>query len=337
LRPQAIRLHARGLLIGPDLNSVGNFLWLLVVALVVVTLSAAFVGWTAAQSLTSKAMVPLVNVTGELRRFASGDFTSRPVRSADQSELGQLVLAYNGAAAQVASAFTQREKSEQDMRLMLGEAGHEMRTPLTVISAYVEALERDGDLVPSVRERALSTLRVETRRLRDLVERMTSLARLDATHRGETEPVDVLGVIRDTVDQVTATRSGKVTITADTAYAIVCAQTWEVQEAIGNLLDNALKYGDETPVELAVSSTDESVVVRISNGGRAIRPSERKRLFRHFFRAETSAAVPGSGLGLAIVARAATRMGGSIVLEDGEAGERTTFRLTLPTFRGESA
>lgn len=62
---------------------------------------------------TAQAIAPLITVTGELRRFASGDFTQRPVTTSDRSELGELIAAYNGPTEQVAPAFAERARLEE--------------------------------------------------------------------------------------------------------------------------------------------------------------------------------------------------------------------------------
>lgn len=333
LRTQPIALHLGEVLVVPDLDEIGNLARLFVAGAIGLVLLAAIISWVVARWITDQAIAPLTAVTRELRRFASGDFTSRPVRSDDRSELGELIAAYNGAVAQVAAAFTQRAQSEQHMRMLLGEAGHEMRTPLTAISAYIEVLEKNPTVDAATRERAFTTLRAETRRLRDLVERVMALARLDASERGDAGPVDVVDAVRDAIEQLTAVRPGEVRVVTDPTDAIVLAQPWELHEAVGNLIDNALKYGGGTPVEVQVTHARDSVIVRVSDGGPGISPAERERLFRHFFRGEQADGIPGSGLGLAIVARAAQRLGGDVTLERSVPGEGTTFRLTLPAFR----
>ncbi len=157
--------------------------------------------------------MPLTAVTRELRRFAAGDFMPSTLQTRDESELGDLVDAYNGAAAQVTAAFSERERTEQHLRLILGEAGHEMRTPLTVISAYLEMLEQEGPgavLAPET----LQTLRVETRRLRALVERVMSLARMEGSDRSRAELIDVTEVAEDAIAHVTTVQGGDVRLTS---------------------------------------------------------------------------------------------------------------------------
>ncbi len=133
---------------------------------------------------------------------------------------------------------------------------------------------------------------------------------------------------------MTRARGGDVTL-ACAAPASVTADPAELQEAIGNLVDNALKYGGGTPVAVTVERRDANVLVRVRDGGPGIAPADRERIFERFFRAPEVRDVEGSGLGLAICERAAARCGGTVELEDADAGS-TTFRLTLPAARAHA-
>lgn len=172
LHDEVVPVRNTGIVVLPDIDAaqriLRGFTQLLAVSLAVALVVSLLVArWVAAQ-----AVEPLARVTSELRRFAAGDFTQRPVTTKDRTELGELIEAYNGATAQVAAAFSERERVEAQMRRFVGDAGHELRTPLTAIVGYHQLLERGGYENPSIRERAFATLTKETRRMRLLVERM---------------------------------------------------------------------------------------------------------------------------------------------------------------------
>ena len=330
-RPRIVPTGPHGFVfIAPDLQQVRaiiNVVGLVFLATLVLTLIAS---WWIGRWITAQAVAPLNDIAGELRRFAAGDFSPRSVATSDTSEVGQLVAAYNGAAAQVAAALSERARVEAHMRRYLGEAGHEMRTPLTVISGYLDVLERGGIHDAALRERALPTMRTQTQRLRALVERLMTLARLDRDDRGEAEIVDLAAATRDAIAEATAARGGTVNLTVD-GTAAVYAEPAEIHEALINLVDNAIKYGAGSAVDVAVTGSDE-VVVRVTDRGPGVTPSDGARLFERFFRGAAAEGVEGSGLGLAIVSRAAERCGGSIALENPGPGG-TTFRLALPPYR----
>jgi len=285
------------------------------------------------RTIAQQAMGPLRTVTSELQRFAAGDFAPSTLETLDRSELGDLIAAYNGAAAQVAAAFSERERTERHLRLFLGEAGHEMRTPMTVISAYLDLLtatvKPDAILSPET----LLSARAQMRRLRDLVERVMALARMEGNDSSNAELIDVVEVTQEAIASVTAARGGTVRLTHDADDVVVRAEAWALQEAIGNLIDNALVYGGGTPVDVTIRIDDGAIVLRVRDGGPGIGDVDRARLFQHFFRGEAAEGTRGSGLGLAIVARAAVRLGGDVVLEDPGHPGGATFRLTIPIYQ----
>ncbi len=333
LRPRHVLLAGgkAEILVAPDLQLLEPAIRLFLESLAVSVIVALGLAWLFGRWIAAQAVAPLVTVTGELRRFAQGDFTPRQVSSADRSELGALIEAYNGAAAQVAAAFAERVRVEEQMRRFVADAGHELRTPLTVVSAFVDVLERGGIDDHDIRARAFPTLRTETRRMRRLVERLMALARLERPEASKSETVDVAEIADGAVAEVLAARRGEIALDVAADETCVLADRGELHEAIGNLVDNAVKYGAGSPVRVEVRRENGSVVVRVSDNGPGIPENERAHVFERFFRGERTTGIEGSGLGLAIVERAAARCGGTVRLEDTPSG--TTFALVLPPLR----
>ncbi|HEY0613370.1 MAG TPA: HAMP domain-containing sensor histidine kinase [Candidatus Elarobacter sp.] len=331
LRPQAVILRdGSDVLIAPDMAKLRGSVALYLESLGVSIVLAVLLAWLVARWITAQALAPLITVTSELRRFAGGDFTQRPVATSDRSEIGELTKAYNGATAQVAAAFEERARVDAQMRRFVADAGHELRTPLTVVSGYLDVLQKGGVDDPAIRERAFGTLRAQTDRMRALVERLMVLARLESPDFvSSPELLDVAEIAAGAVRDVVAARRGDVEVIAELHRTYVLADRGDLHEAIKNLVDNALKYGGRTRVTVEVRRGAERVVVRVRDGGPGIPEAERAHLFERFFRGAGAAQVDGSGLGLAIVQRAISRCGGSVALENGQRGG-TTFVLVLP-------
>ena len=270
--------------------------------LVAVLLLALVAAWLIARWIAAQAVAPLIAVTAELRRFAGGDFTPNAIPLRGMSDVGQLIEAYNGAARQVAAAFDERERGEGRMRRFLADAGHELRTPLSIVTAYIEVLRKGGADDADVRAKAFGTLATETTRMRHLVDRLVALARLEQPETTQPAVVDA-GVLA-----------------TDAVAAIVAA-----------LVDNAVKYGAGSRVRVVVEHARNAVAVRVIDGGPGIAPADRERIFERFYRGAAQAEAEGSGLGLAIAARAATRAGGELSLERSAPGE-TVFVLRLPLY-----
>ncbi|HEY0393599.1 MAG TPA: ATP-binding protein [Candidatus Elarobacter sp.] len=331
LRPhQVILPDGSDVLIAPDMARLHGTITVYLESLAIAIGLAVALAWLVARWITAQALAPLFTVTSELRRFARGDFTQRPVSTNDRSEIGELTEAYNGATAQVAAAFAERSRVEAQMRRFVADAGHELRTPLTVVSGYLDVLQKGGVDDPAIRERAFTTLRTQTDRMRRLVERLMVLARLESPDFvSAPELVDVAEIAAGAVADVVAARRGDVEVIAEKHATYVLADRGDLHEAIKNLVDNAVKYGGRTRVTVEVRNDDDNVVVRVRDRGPGIPENERTHLFERFFRGEGVGGVEGSGLGLAIVQRAAARSGGRVTLENGHRGA-TAFALTLP-------
>lgn len=330
LHTRFVLLHQGVVIIGPSVR-IETLLNIGLTALAISLAVTIVVAWAIGHWITRQAITPLTAVTHELQRFADGDFVPSRLETRDESEIGDLVDAYNGAAAQVSAAFSERERTEEHLRLFLGEAGHEMRTPLTVISAYLEVLDTGAAGGATIAPETLKTLRTETRRLRALVERVMSLARMESSDRSRSELLDVTEMAEDAIAHVRAVQGGTVTLTSSVADVVVLAEPWALQEAIENLVDNAARYGGGTPVDVAITEDADDIVVRVTDRGPGVSDADRAQLFQHFFRGEQAEGKSGSGLGLAIVARAASRLGGSVELES-SVPNRTVFRLTIPRY-----
>jgi signal transduction histidine kinase len=299
----------------------------------VFSLAAALVlsfiaAWLIARWIAAQVVEPLDAVTVELRRFAGGDFTPRELPSRRVSDLGALIDAFNGAAAQVVLAFDERERAEQRMRRFLADAGHELRTPLSIVTAYIEVLRKGAVDDPQLRERAFSTLTTEATRMRRLVERLVALARLEQPETTQPEVVDLGALASDAVLAIGAARGREVECAVESG-AFVLADPADLHEAITNLVDNAIKYGAGSPVRVSVDHESDAVALRVRDHGPGIPAADREKIFERFYRGTEQQTVEGSGLGLAIATRAAKRAGGELSLERSGDGE-TVFVLRLP-------
>jgi signal transduction histidine kinase len=249
-----------------------------------------------------------------------------------------VVIAANRAAAEAraqrraleARASEQAEAAERYQRF-LAEAGHELRTPLTVMSGYVDIL-RSRHENESLDERLVEGMHAETARMRMLVEKMMTLARLEAD-AGVPRLLDVASAARDAAQTLRRRYPGRnVDLrTEQTASIIVDADDYAA--ALGNILENAVKYAPRSPVLIETAVREGSASIAVIDGGPGIPANERAAIFEQFHRAHEGG--EGLGLGLAIVKRVADRWGGSVDCESGSG--RTVFRLTFPLADEEEA
>lgn len=206
----------------------------------------------------------------------------------------------------------------------LAEAGHELRTPLTVLAGYVDIMRAHPPSAP-IDDRVLEGMHAETLRMRALVEKMLTLARLESD-----AAVPRLLDIADAAREAAATLhrrypARKVHLNTQSSASIVIDAD-DFAAALGNLLENAAKYAPASPITLETTVADHRATIAVIDTGPGIPPAEREAIFEQFHRAHEGG--DGLGLGLAIVKRVAERWGGTVTCESGEG--RTVFRLAFP-------
>jgi two-component system OmpR family sensor kinase len=295
----------------------------LIVALVLATVCALLV----ARALTRQAMRPLDDVTAALQRFASGDLTPQPIASDERHELGVLTSSYNDAVAQLERAFDERDRANASMRHFIADAGHQLRTPLTVVQGFIAILRRGGIEAPADRDRILETMNDQSRIMGSLIDKLILLERWESLE--ETNPVATIDAGRLVEDLVTPIADAH----PDRAFSLHIAphvfakvDPTEFGYVVTNLTDNALKYGHGT-IGVSVGARDGSAVVEITDQGPGIPSTDATRVFDRFYRG-AQRDVAGSGLGLSIVKRAVERAGGRIDLDTSPSGSR--FIVSLP-------
>jgi signal transduction histidine kinase len=222
--------------------------------------------------------------------------------------------------------MAERVEEAERHRRFLAETGHELRTPLTVMAGYVDILlaRTTGE---SADRRILDGMHAETTRMRALVEKMMTLARLDS-EVAVPRLLDVATAARETV-QTSQRRYPQRELrvhTEQTASIIIDADDFSA--ALGNLVENAVRYAPDSPIVIETSVRDGHAITSVLDYGPGINPADREVIFDRFARGRSTAPGEGLGLGLAIVRRVADRWNGTIACTSGEGS--TEFRLTFP-------
>jgi two-component system, OmpR family, sensor histidine kinase BaeS len=268
---------------------------------------------------------PLRNVASAAAQVAQGDFSAR-AKVVGQDELGRLAQNFN----QMAQAL---EAQEQQRRNLFADIAHELRTPLTAIKARLEALE-DGVMPLDIE--AVQRLTGQTKLLERLVEDLRTLSLADAgALKLEMHPTDVQKLCKDTLEtfHAKAEQKGIALELLGSENATLQLDAARMQQAIGNLLENALAH---TPsggtVRLELEKHLIHLELRVSDTGSGIPPEALERIFERLYRLESSRnrATGGSGLGLAIVKTIVGLHGGTIrATNRSEGGAVLTIRLPL--------
>jgi signal transduction histidine kinase len=308
LSPQEERYLAR-----TDRSSLYAALGAILVALVL--------GIVLARTLTR----PVRELTAATHALAGGQVQPQvPVRSRD--ELGELAASFNRMSADLARAVELR-------RQMTADVAHDLRTPLTVMAGYLEAL-RDGVLPPTPER--FETLHREAQHLRRLVEDLRTLSLADAgelTLNREAVPPGSL------LEQAVAAYGHQaeglgVSLAVDIVAGLpdVSVDSDRLARVLGNLVSNALRHTPEGgEVRLAAARRGERVLLSVHDTGSGIAHDDLPHVFDRFYRGGTAREGEGgeSGLGLTI-ARSLVELHGGAISVQSAPGQGTTFTIDLP-------
>jgi two-component system phosphate regulon sensor histidine kinase PhoR len=229
-------------------------------------------------------------------------------------------------------------RAAEQMRVdFVANASHELRTPLSTLIGYTETLREQADEIDSeTRERFLTVVHDEARRMQRVVEDLISLSRIEAEKF--TAPTDAIS-LGPLIDQALegerrrAEERGSDFI-RDVAPDLprIAGDAGQIAQVLDNLLSNALRYGEPgTPVTVAAHAEGPMVRLSISDQGEGIAPEHVARVTERFYRVDTSRSrsLGGTGLGLSIVKHIVERHRGRLGI-DSELGKGTTVNVLLP-------
>jgi two-component system phosphate regulon sensor histidine kinase PhoR len=237
-----------------------------------------------------------------------------------------------------------RAHAAEQMRVdFVANASHELRTPLATLLGFLETLqEEDAAGDPKTRARFLKVMFDEATRMRNLVEDLMSLSRIEAErYTVPRDPVDLIPLI-DEVRQSLARlieQRGAALLVEHKGNAIVAGDRSQLAQLINNLVSNALRYGRAgTPIRICLDDAgDELIRLSVVDQGEGIADEHLPRLTERFYRIDAgrSRSVGGTGLGLAIVKHIVVRHRGRLDIRS-KLGEGTSVRVYLPRAQGHS-
>jgi signal transduction histidine kinase len=226
----------------------------------------------------------------------------------------------------LADAFAQRDRANATMRQFIADAGHQLRTPLTIVQGFIDILRRSDAASPEERRRIFDTMYRQSRVMSSLIDKLILLERWERRDDGgSSEPIDVGVLVSDLVAPIAESHPARRITVASSDGLLAAIDPTELGYVVNNLVDNAVKHtaGD---VDVSVRGDDAAVVVEVRDEGPGMSQQDAARAFDRFYRG-SQRSVEGSGLGLAIAKRAVERARGSISLETNPKG--SCFRVTL--------
>ncbi len=229
--------------------------------------------------------------------------------------------------------ITERSRLDQVRTDFVANVSHELKTPIGAISILAETLEGetdDEDVKTLVRRMVL-----ESHRMASTIDDLLELSRIELGGEMVFSPVDISEVVVDAIErsQPLATKRG-ISLEKHVAAGdpVVSGDRLQILSAIGNLIDNAIKYSDDNAVVTATVNPGSSrVEIAVADRGIGIPVASLDRIFERFYRVDRarSRGTGGTGLGLSIVRRVVTNHGGEVNVRSRE-GEGSTFTVVLP-------
>jgi two-component system, OmpR family, sensor kinase len=296
-----------------------------------VTVGVAFIAGALALVLVKVGLRPLETMGETAGAIAAGDLSRRVEPADDDTEIGKLGTSLNAMLTQIEAAFDERRASEERLRRFVGDASHELRTPITSIRGYAELFRRGAATRPDDLARSMARIEAEAERMGVLVDDLLLLARLDQGRPLEREPVDLAPIVADAVDAARAIDPDRVLDADLNGSAIVTGDAGRLRQVVDNLLENARVHTlPGTPTHVALGSDDGAAVLTIADEGPGMDAEVAAKAFERFYRGDPARAraTGGAGLGLSIVGAIVDAHGGAVRVLETTAG--TTIEVRVP-------
>jgi two-component system phosphate regulon sensor histidine kinase PhoR len=256
------------------------------------------------------------------------DVKGSPLLDANQHQIGTLVVFHD---------VTQLRRLEDMRRDFVANVSHEIKTPLTAIKGFVETLQQGKVEKAQEKERFLGIIQKHVDRLNAIIEDLLALSRIeqeDENKEIEFEPVKISDVFQAAI-QLCRPKADEKNIRINLNCEKQATANFDptlIEQAVVNLLDNAIKFSDPgSTVQVESHHENDQIVIRVQDQGIGIAQKHLPRLFERFYRIDKARSrnMGGTGLGLAIVKHIAQAHGGYVMVES-RLGEGSCFSIHLP-------
>ncbi|MFC7675870.1 ATP-binding protein [Mycolicibacterium sp. GCM10028919] len=270
--------------------------------------------------LVRRSMRSVDEIRSRVADISTSDLTGRVPVPASRDEIAALAVTMNEMLARIEAGHAAQQR-------FVGDASHELRSPLTTIISALEVAVAHPEVFDA--ELAAGTLIPEAQRMKALIDDLLLLARAD--ERGLTvarDDVDLDDVVATEVDRLRGHTT--LTVRSDIPPARMTGDVAALSRAVRNLLDNAARHANSR-IDVTVTAESDRLLVEVYDDGSGIPPADRVRVFDRFVRLDPdrSRTAGGTGLGLAIVREIVAAHGGTVTIGDRD-GVGTAVRLQLP-------
>lgn len=318
-----IKRHDTGYFESAPADNEGSTLTALLTALALGGLGTLVIATLFGYSTSRRLLRPLSRVADAAEDIASGGLDTRLEGESDP-DLDRLASSFNDMADAVQTRIEREARFASDV-------SHELRSPITALTAAVEVLDARRDDIPERTQQALDVVVSQVRRFDSMVIDLLELSRLDA---GATDlNLETLDII-DLTHRVAA-RFGSPDIDVEvdprTPREIEIDKV-RFERVLGNLIENANHHGGGALVVDVAPARNKMLRFAVEDGGPGVAQSERDRIFERFARGSAARHRIGTGLGLALASEHSTAMGGAVWVED-RAGGGARFVFEMPIRR----
>ncbi len=289
-------------------------------------LAAAAAGILLVSLMSRRILAPVQRLNAAARRLGQGDLSQR-VPAAGPRELQDLSRTFNTMAENLQAA-------EQQRRSLVADVAHELRTPLSNLQGYLEAVQ-DGLLAAD--QTTISALRQQTAHLIALVEDLRLLAQAEAgvlqLHHTPTAMAELLATAIDDFRPRAESKELRLTLEVEPDTPLLWLDQTRIRQIVGNLLENALLHTPEGGgvAVTAGPAADGGMAVSVRDSGPGIPAADLPYIFDRFYRVDPSRARASGGVGLGLtIARQLARAHGGDLIGASPAGAGSVFTLTLP-------
>jgi signal transduction histidine kinase len=293
-------------------------------ALLIAALGAAGLALLLGIFLARSVTRPVRDLTAAAHAMAEGQLGQQlPVRSRD--ELGQLTTAFNRMSADL-------QRANELRRQMTADIAHDLRTPLAVITGYLEGL-RDGVLKPTPQR--YEVLFNEAHHLQRLVEDLRTLSLADAgelaIYRTPEAPADLLERLAQAFQQQAEQQKVSLKLAVEPGLPNVNVDPERIEQVLANLVSNALRFTPQGgEIWLIGRQEAGAVALEVQDNGAGIDPEALPHVFERFYRGDDARQGDSSGLGLAIAKSVIELHGGSLTVKSAGAGQGSIFTIRFP-------
>ncbi len=296
-----------------------NFILLLILLVTFSIISGAF--------FSGRALKPLHNLSSILKNIVeTGDFSKRVDRQKGRDDLDEIIMLFNTMLTRIESLIHQ-------MKGTFDSVAHDLRTPMTRMRGLAELALQDPDNNKRLTE-ALSSSLEESERILSMLNTMMDISEAESgiLHLN-LQNIEVKKVLTDLIDIYTYIGEEKglqIQLLCDDETISIPADPVRFRQAVGNILDNAVKYSDgNSKITVSVQKTAENCSISVTDYGPGIDEEEIPFIWDRLYRSPSKKEIPGMGLGLSLVKAVVSAHGGTVAVTSRK-GSGTVFSLSFP-------